>query len=34
MSAPLPDWSGVVGALFGAVLLLGAINLIQRKRLR
>jgi uncharacterized membrane protein YeaQ/YmgE (transglycosylase-associated protein family) len=29
-----PDWSGVVGALIGAVILLGAINLVQRKRVR
>jgi uncharacterized membrane protein YeaQ/YmgE (transglycosylase-associated protein family) len=29
-----PDWSGVVGALIGAVILLGAINLMQRKRMR
>lgn len=29
-----PDWSGVVGALIGAVILLGAINLMQRKRVR
>lgn len=29
-----PDWSGVLGALLGAVILLGIFNLIQRKRLR
>lgn len=29
-----PDWSGVIGALFGAVILLGTFNLIRRGRLR
>jgi uncharacterized membrane protein YeaQ/YmgE (transglycosylase-associated protein family) len=29
-----PDWSGVLGALLGAVVLLGAFNLMQRGRLR
>jgi len=29
-----PDWSGVFGALLGAVVLLGIVNLIQRKRVR
>jgi uncharacterized membrane protein YeaQ/YmgE (transglycosylase-associated protein family) len=29
-----PDWSGVIGALFGAVILLGIVNLVQRGRLR
>jgi uncharacterized membrane protein YeaQ/YmgE (transglycosylase-associated protein family) len=29
-----PDWSGVVGALFGAVILLGIANLVQRGRVR
>jgi uncharacterized membrane protein YeaQ/YmgE (transglycosylase-associated protein family) len=29
-----PDWSGVLGALVGAVVLLGVLNLIQRGRVR
>lgn len=29
-----PDWSGVLGALLGAVLLLGIVNLLQRGRVR
>ncbi len=29
-----PDWSGVLGALLGAVVLLGGLNLIQRGRVR
>jgi uncharacterized membrane protein YeaQ/YmgE (transglycosylase-associated protein family) len=29
-----PDWSGVVGALLGAVILLGIVNLVQRGRVR
>lgn len=29
-----PDWSGVLGAFVGAVVLLGIINLIQRGKLR
>lgn len=29
-----PDWQGVLGALIGAVVLLGGLNLIQRGRLR
>ena len=29
-----PDWSGVFGALVGAVILLGILNLIQRGRMR
>jgi uncharacterized membrane protein YeaQ/YmgE (transglycosylase-associated protein family) len=29
-----PDWSGVVAALIGAVILLGGLNMIQRKRMR
>ncbi|TAD82271.1 MAG: GlsB/YeaQ/YmgE family stress response membrane protein [Sphingomonadales bacterium] len=29
-----PDWSGVLGALLGAVILLGIVNLIRRGRLR
>jgi uncharacterized membrane protein YeaQ/YmgE (transglycosylase-associated protein family) len=29
-----PDWQGVIGALVGAVVLLGVLNLIQRGRLR
>lgn len=29
-----PDWSGVVAALVGAVILLGLFNLFQRKRIR
>ena len=29
-----PDWSGVLGALLGAVVLLGILNLIQRGRVR
>ena len=29
-----PDWSGVLGALLGALILLGIVNLIQRGRLR
>lgn len=29
-----PDWQGVLGALIGAVVLLGVLNLIQRGRLR
>jgi uncharacterized membrane protein YeaQ/YmgE (transglycosylase-associated protein family) len=29
-----PDWSGVFGALLGAVVLLGILNLVQRGRLR
>lgn len=29
-----PQWSGVFGALLGAVILLGIVNLFQRKRLR
>jgi uncharacterized membrane protein YeaQ/YmgE (transglycosylase-associated protein family) len=29
-----PDWSGVLGALLGALILLGIVNLIQRGRVR
>ena len=29
-----PDWSGVLGALLGAVVLLGIVNLLQRGRVR
>lgn len=29
-----PDWSGVVGALLGAVILLGIVNRVQRGRWR
>lgn len=29
-----PDWSGVLGALVGAIVLLGIVNLIQRGKLR
>lgn len=29
-----PDWTGVLGALIGAVVLLGIMNLIQRGRVR
>ncbi|GIX20808.1 MAG: transglycosylase [Erythrobacter sp.] len=29
-----PDWSGVLGALVGAVVLLGILNLMQRGKLR
>jgi uncharacterized membrane protein YeaQ/YmgE (transglycosylase-associated protein family) len=29
-----PDWSGVLGALVGAVVLLGGLNLMQRGRVR
>jgi uncharacterized membrane protein YeaQ/YmgE (transglycosylase-associated protein family) len=29
-----PDWSGVLGALVGAAVLLGIINLIQRGKVR
>ena len=29
-----PDWSGVLGALLGAVVLLGLLNLMQRGKLR
>jgi uncharacterized membrane protein YeaQ/YmgE (transglycosylase-associated protein family) len=29
-----PDWSGLLGALVGAIILLGIINLIRRGRLR
>lgn len=29
-----PDWSGVVGALMGAIILLGVVNLIQRGKVR
>lgn len=29
-----PDWSGVLGALVGAVVLLAILNLIQRGRVR
>lgn len=29
-----PDWSGVIGALIGAAVLLGAVNLVQRGRMR
>ena len=29
-----PDWSGVFGALVGAVILLGVLNLMQRGRMR
>ena len=29
-----PDWSGVIGALLGAVILLGIVNLVQRGRVR
>lgn len=29
-----PDWSGVFGALVGAVILLGILNLMQRGRMR
>lgn len=29
-----PDWSGLLGALLGAIVLLGIVNLIQRGRVR
>lgn len=29
-----PDWSGVLGALVGAIVLLGILNFFQRGRLR
>ena len=29
-----PDFSGVIGALIGAVILLGIVNLVQRGRVR
>ena len=29
-----PDWSGILGALVGAIILLGVLNLIQRGRVR
>lgn len=29
-----PDWSGVLGAVVGAVVLLGGLNLMQRGKLR
>lgn len=29
-----PDWSGVAGALVGAIILLAVVNLIQRGRVR
>lgn len=29
-----PDWSGVLGALIGAIVLLAILNLIQRGRVR
>jgi uncharacterized membrane protein YeaQ/YmgE (transglycosylase-associated protein family) len=29
-----PDWSGVLGALIGAVVLLGILNVVQRGRVR
>lgn len=29
-----PDWSGVLGALLGAIVLLGILNLVQRGRVR
>lgn len=29
-----PDWSGVLGALVGAAVLLGIVNLIQRGKVR
>lgn len=34
MGAWPPDWSGVFGALVGAAVLLGIVNLIQRGKLR
>jgi uncharacterized membrane protein YeaQ/YmgE (transglycosylase-associated protein family) len=29
-----PDWSGVLGALLGAVILLGILNMMQRGKVR
>jgi uncharacterized membrane protein YeaQ/YmgE (transglycosylase-associated protein family) len=29
-----PDWSGVLGALLGSVILLGGINMMQRGKMR